>query len=481
MIRIATAHSVEEAAAAAADVVEVRLDAHWPTPPSEEQATETLLAYLDTGKTLLATLRPQRQGGAYDGPEDVRLGLLVAAAKAGFAYVDLEGDLQQPAPVLRALEDAGAKVIVSDHTLPTVPARDVGLQHLVRLQDHRQAIDKIALPAGSFADALRALELAHAHAARGGHPCVMPHGFGDPQLRALLALAGNVATYGHAGTPAVPGQPALADIQATWDHWGLDVKNLPAAGHRPWFAVLGRPVGHSLSPRIHNAALATADRPERFGALDVPDSAGAFRLVLTIAARIGLAGASVTHPHKHHALLATTPDATAKAVGAVNCVRMRGGTPEGTNTDATAAKRLLANASSVVVLGAGGAARAVLHAARELGIPATFTSRDEERARAVEGDLGATWVPWDQRHTIEADAWVQATPAAVDATLQGATLAIELNYAAESPFALAARQAGIPCVDGKQFLVEQAVDAYRFWTGNEPSRASMEAALEDAP
>lgn len=482
------------------DQVEIRLDALWPGPPAEAEATEVLLRLTDAaraaGVPLLATLRPKRQGGAFEGPEEVRLGLLVAAARAGFGAVDVESDHQGLPALVKTLRDEGVHVVVSDHTLHKTPGRDEGLLRLLRMQDARGDREKIAFPVGSFSETLRALELTHAHAGRSGAPVVTPLG-GGPALRALLTLAGNRATYGHpeGHPPTVPEQPALAETQAILAHWGLDrggsLEGGPdGQGAAGWYAVLGDPVTQSLSPRIHNAALRAAGRPERYGALTVPDSIGAVRLLATVAPRIGLHGASVTQPLKAHALAVAQADDTARAVGAANCLRFG---PEGThatNTDATALQRLLAAhpGGTVAVLGAGGAARAAIHAAQTLERQVVFTSRDEARAHAVHDALGAHWVPWPERHDIRADAWIQATPLGARdevplaaTSLEGASHLVELVYAGgATPLQRMAQDTGLQVDDGRTHLLEQAVDAYRFWTGDDPDRTAMEEALRAA-
>lgn len=480
---IATVSTDDLAAAAAAvadlpagTVAEVRLDRLWPGPPDPDQAADQLEALLaaagSAGVRLLATLRPKRHGGGFEGPEPVRLGLLVAAARAG-AAVDVEADLADVRPVMKAI--GGAPVVLSDH-LPAAPGRDTALRHLLGMQDVRAALHKLAFPVGDFAAALRALELAHAHRGRHGRPCIVPMGK-DPGLRALLGLVGNAATYGHAGLGAEGGQPAAAAVQAVWRHWGLEG---PPDGHGPWAAVLGLPTAHSLSPRLHNAACAKLGLPGRYGALDVPDSPAAFRLVATVAPRLGLGWASVTAPHKQRAADVAATDAVATAVGAANCLRF---TPQGThatNTDAIAFKEILQahrdHLDSVAVVGAGGAARAALWACRETGLPAVFTSRDPKRAERVREDLGATWVPWQERDTVQADAWVQATPA--DVAVPAARLLVDLAYPGPTTAASAAREQGTTVVDGTAFLLAQAVHAFRFGTGHPADRAAMAAALE---
>lgn len=477
------------------DAAEIRLDGLWKNVPTEDAAADDLLALTEaTTKPLIATLRPVRQGGRFDGPEDVRIGLLAAALRAGFACVDLEADTADVPGVVAALQGEG-NLLLSHHE-PRTPSCDEAGRLLISMQDQGAAFDKLAFAASSFADTLRALEVTRKHALRGAHPAIATTGVGGAPLRALLALAGNRSTYGHAPglAPAAPGQPALADVQALWDHWGLTKADLDAAAERPapWLAVLGIPVVHSLSPRLHNHALRHAGRPERFGALEVPASAAALRLTSMVAKRIGLVGASVTMPHKADAIRMGPADNVAKAVGAANCLRWRGEEPEATNTDATALHRLLkphvdANAPAVVI-GAGGAARAAIWALRDLGAVVRFTSRDPVRARAVAAALGAKWTPWDERNELAGQVWVQATPLGTGAPspvaasqLRGAPLVVEMVYkGGPTPFQLLAQAAGCPVVDGRTLLLEQAVDAYRFWFDAEPDRAAMAQALGPA-
>jgi shikimate dehydrogenase len=353
------------------------------------------------------------------------------------------------------------------------------------MQDADARLDKLAFEAGAFPDALRALELAREHALRGGHPSVSTMGYGGGPLRALLALAGNQATYGHSPglEPAVPGQPDILEVVRVWRHWGVRPADLDGPAARPWLAVLGEPALHSLSPRLHNAALRAAGRPERFGSLDVPASPGALRLLFHAATRIGLVGASITHPHKADAARIATCDPIAKAVGAANCVRFGPDGATATNTDATALRRLLQGTvrpgTKVAVLGAGGAARAAVWALAGLGAKVTVVARDAAQAKAA-GGAHAT-VPWESRESQRPEVWVQATTIGLQgqpsplagADLAGSTL-VELNYAA-GPTALQrqAQAAGCRVIDGRTVLLEQAVDAYRFWFGAEPDRAAM--------
>ncbi len=476
---------------------EIRLDSLWPGPPDPETAADAVLALVDSAQAahvrLIATLRPVRQGGGFVGDEQVRVGLLAAAAQAGFAAIDLEADVAAPL-LVGELRRTGAQVNVTQHHIGPTPCRDDGLSALTLAQDAGGNLDKFVFSGHSYVDVLRALELASGHAARGGRPALGVPGVGGPELRALLAIAGNQATYGHAPglEPATPGQPAIADVLDVWRRWGLTPADLDpvATGARPWLAVLGTPVGHSLSPLIQNAALRAAGRPERFGVLEVPASPGALLLTFHAATRIGLAGASVTTPHKRDAARVTTGDAVVTATGAANTIRFSPAGAQSTNTDATALRRMLAPhidaGAPAVVLGAGGLARAAIWALRDLGAAVRFASRDPAHGAALAQTSGAKWTPWDQRDELRAPVWVQATTLGrgandpnpiAPAQLRGAVLAVEANYAAgPTAFEQAARSSGAAILNGQSLLVEQAADAFAFWFGRAPDRAAMEHA-----
>lgn len=479
------------------DLAEVRLDALWPTVPDSDAATDDLLALVDAAKVpLLATLRPRRQGGRFEGPEPVRLGLLQAALRAGFAAVDLEMDGLDMAGETALFRPLG-NVVLSVHLAGEAPCRSDGLQALLAMQDLDPAYDKFAFTASAYPDLLRGLEFIHAHHGRGGRPAVSTLQHGGAALRALAPLAGNRATYGHAAglPPAVPGQPGLADIEAIWHHWGLTRDDLDACARGPgqWLAVLGTPVAHSRSPALHNAWLRAAGRTQRFGALDVPASASALRLTFHAARRIGLLGAAITAPHKVDAARIAEPDAAAQAIGAANCVRFEAdGRAVATNTDATAIARLarahVQAGTPALVLGAGGAARATVHALAGLGAAVTVVARDVKKAEALRR-LGAAILAWtDLPRLPPPRVLVQATPIGSGAgdgnPVPAALLAdkpwvLEMVYAA-GPTALqgAAAAAGCPVTDGVDLLQQQARDAYHFWFGEPaPPRVGQKPAL----
>ncbi len=159
------------------------------------------------------------------------------------------------------------------------------------------------------------------------------------------------------------------------------------------FAVIGHPVGHSLSPTMMNAVFRSLEIPATYLALD----ADRLEEDLRTLAAVGFRGLSVTIPHKESSLrLAAEVDETAAAIGAVNTLKLRNGKWEGRNTDWLGAVQALKRETPLqyrkaLVIGAGGAARAVAYGLKHEGAPTTITnrtrSRGEDLARALECDF----------------------------------------------------------------------------------------------
>lgn len=270
--------------------------------------------------------------------------------------------------------------------------------------------------------------------------------------------------------------------------------------------LIGEPVAHSLSPAMHNAAFAHHGLHENYVLWPTPVAELPQRIAHIRAA--GIRGANITIPHKSAVLpLLDEVDALATAIGAVNTVvRGADGALRGTNTDAPGFVRALATAGfdprgkTVLMLGAGGAARAVgygLIAAGAAGL--LVANRTLDRAEDVLADLLATTdadprllaVPWDDREIraaiAEADLVVNATAVGLDGTstpidpdlLRPRVLVVDLIYHATPLLAAAARR-NIPTQDGLEMLVQQGALAWEAWTGLAAPVAVMRTAAYQA-
>ncbi len=501
--------------------LEIRLDSLWSQAPTPEAATRDVAALLDAAgeQRLLATLRPTRQGGQYSGDETQRLNLLAAAASLGMS-VDIEADHPQLPVLVEAIRSQAATAtdgpailtnpatITLSHHLAATPSAEDGLHHLTRMQDAKGDVHKLAFPATGFLGVLRAATLVHNHAKRTGKPCVMPMGDHPPEVRAALAAIGNVATYAHppGEQPAALGQPDAKALDAVWTHWGLAAGRLgpidgsqrgfpPETTTAPgWYAVIGSPIHQSLSPRMHNTMLQQAGLDERYVSLEVPRN---HVMALTLnAANAGLRGISVTAPLKEEAARAAThTDSLVDAIGAANCIRFDPATNEAhaTNTDATALQRLLKPCAgdAAVVLGTGGAARAAAWALQQLQCPTTIVGRDAAAAAAMAAAFEATSQAWPTNLRKGATGPLGQAGVLVNATplrdqqliplLSTPNLVLDMTYGSgPSPLEQAGRSAGCQVVGGIDLLVEQGVDAFAFWTGQDADRQVMQDAVREA-
>jgi shikimate dehydrogenase len=266
-------------------------------------------------------------------------------------------------------------------------------------------------------------------------------------------------------------------------------------------AVVGWPVRHSLSPTILNAAFEAAGLDWVYLAFEVPAGRGADAVAAVRA--LGLGGLSVTMPHKaavHDAVDERTP--VAAALGAVNCVFRRGDSLVGDNTDGAGFLDALRLDHGVdvadrrcVVVGAGGAGRAVARALGEAGAAdVAIVNRSPEpatRAAALAGGRGRVGAPADVGRAdlvvnatpigmgtrpVDADAAPGAVPVDPD-LLRAGQVVVDLIYHPEvTPLLAAARERGAVAVNGLGMLVHQAAHAFERWTGAAAPLDAMTAA-----
>ncbi|MCC8195131.1 MAG: shikimate dehydrogenase [Deltaproteobacteria bacterium] len=277
----------------------------------------------------------------------------------------------------------------------------------------------------------------------------------------------------------------------------------PASPERT-FGVLGHPVSHSMSPLLHSRALAQNGVRGAYTAWDTPpDALAAFMEAFR---ETPYAGASVTIPHKEAVIpfLDGMTD-TAKTIGAVNTLFWENGKLLGHNTDMEGFLTPLSGLDApddALVLGAGGAARAVLAGLSSLGVPhVTITARGLAKAEKLAADYAASFtsisvLPWEKRLSVEPGAafWViNTTPVGMRGKAEGESPLPERWFAARAPerrlaydlvynpletaFLALARAAGWQSRDGLDMFVAQAAAQFRLWTGLEMDAPRARALL----
>ncbi|HET6714135.1 MAG TPA: shikimate dehydrogenase [Actinomycetota bacterium] len=260
--------------------------------------------------------------------------------------------------------------------------------------------------------------------------------------------------------------------------------------------VIGWPVEHSLSPAIHNAAFASLGMDWVY--VPLPVAPGAMRAAADGLVGLGLRGANVTMPHKtESADLADELSEDARRLRAVNTFVVAGDRLVGHNTDTPGFDRFLrrdagfdAAGRSALVLGAGGAARAValalaLAGAAELCVAVRDAGRADDLLLAIEGtDLAVEVVPFDEAAARRADLVVNATPVGADGrsfppipVLGPDVLVIDLLYRpVVTPLQVRAREAGAESFGGLGLLLHQAALSFELWTGTPAPLDVMSAA-----
>jgi shikimate dehydrogenase len=282
------------------------------------------------------------------------------------------------------------------------------------------------------------------------------------------------------------------------------------SGHTKPFAVLGHPIGHSLSPVMHNASLRSLGMDAIYLAFDVaPD-----RLIGVLGAMrdMGFGGVNLTVPLKEVAFRGLRDlDETARRMGAVNTVAYEeDGIVRGYNTDGDGFVRAVAEAfemqlagKRIFVLGTGGAGRAVAITCAAAGAAeVVMTDVDATRAERVVAEIGALGdtgcavqscrgdvSAWGDA-LREADLVVQATPVGMKpgepslvpaSAFRAGQCALDLIYMyPDTPFTAAAREGGARAANGLGMLLHQGARAFTIWTGLDPDTGAMRQALEQA-
>jgi 3-dehydroquinate dehydratase / shikimate dehydrogenase len=451
---------------AGADFIELRLDALTEPGPA---AVSALLA-LPRSIAVIATCRT---GGSVVA-DSQRLALLAHAGECGADVLDVDDTLLPQLP-----DSVPGERLASCHVAHFAPRLD-SLARRIAGQGTR--LCKLAVPAGSPRQLVALLALQER---MGPGFAIVPTGRLAETGRVLVAGRGASLGYG-AIDPARPGHPDQPAVARLHEIFGLGTIG-PATR---FFAVVARPVAHSLSPAFHNAVFHAVGQDSRLVTLDVDRLAD----VLQCADELRLDGLAISHPFKQEALeLATSALPGAQATGAANTL-LRTRNPPGwqaRNTDWKAACDLLprllkswrrahpGETPRVLLLGSGGAARAVAVALVDQDIELAIWSRRLSNARALctalQGTLPATAVP-DPSH-FPADVLIHATPVGMPgcdpgelvlgaANFRSGAAAVDLAYGAEvSPFRSAAREAQAQLTSGEDFFCLQARRQAELFTG----------------
>jgi shikimate dehydrogenase/3-dehydroquinate dehydratase type I len=464
-----------------ADLVELRLDEVRNIDPN---AIRSLAGSL--GRKSIATLRSRDQGG-HGPPDERRIALVHEMIVQRFAYVDIElkadgGRIQE---LQRLAKRPGPTIVASHHFADATDFARVkdALEACAAIGD----VAKVAVPTGDLDNAIQLTDLAREQAKRKRRIVLIGMGVDGMVTRALADDVGQEIQYAAWGHPVVAGQLALAVASRL-------------RGRTPVIlGLVGHPLGHTLSPAIHEAALGALDVPGAYLPFDADqDSVGA---LLAAAERLRIRGFNVTSPHKETIVDKLDElDGDAERLGAVNTVVFGDGWTKGHNTDVFGFRLSLRSLGlrmgdrRALVVGAGGAAKAVVDVLLREGAKVTVTNRTMGRAEALADsfdetidvlplDTLARGGPWDLL--------VNATPLGAAGTGESlpvpATILAKVGFVYDlvynpptTPLMNAGKRLGKPTTSGLEMLLHQAAKSFELWTGRAPPVDAMRRAAKEA-
>ena len=437
---------------------------------------------------ILVSIRRPRDGGRWERSEADRLGLLRTCIAAGVDYVDLELDVASQIPRFR-----DTKRIISYHNFDETP------ENLEEIRDQMLELDpdilKIVTMANSPLDNFKLMRLSRDAKVPTVAFCMGEMGMPS---RILCGKFGSPFTYAAFNTDRqmAPGQLSYRELAKRFGYERIG----------PTTRVLGviaDPVRHSLSPRIHNACL----QADKLDMVYVPFRVPSEHLEAFVdqCRDFGVTGLSVTLPHKEKVLRhITVLDESVVGIRACNTIVFKGEDAIGYNTDCDAALHSLIrelNLSEddskpfadvrILILGAGGVARAMGWGLVRGGGRVAICARDFQKADKLAGSLKCKAIDWVSRATHPCDVIINATPVGMHPEVNESPFEIEwfekhqVAYDAvynpeQTLFIKQAREAECRTITGVEMFARQAAAQYTLFTGQEGNVDLMQKEVKRA-
>lgn len=279
---------------------------------------------------------------------------------------------------------------------------------------------------------------------------------------------GNLFTFAYVGASTAPGQLSVSEMKRLGDDCLIT-------------GLLGRPLGHSVSPKMHEAAFLEAGIRGKYLLFDTPSLEG----LADVMRLYDIRGLNVTIPYKIKVIdYLDELDDAARQIGAVNTIINEGGKLIGSNTDFEGIRTAFEKANvslsgaRIAVMGSGGAARACLYLLSRYDCARTVIGRNDEAVRSAADDFCASAIITAQAGSICADAFdiiINATPIGMDEasgnypidinTVGAQHVVFDMVYNTKTPLVKAAERSGARLVSGADMLAGQGALSFEYWTG----------------
>ncbi len=427
--------------------------------------------------TVIATGRRAAAGGKFQGSITAQLEILAKAGAAGCQLVDVE--LQTAVrmkPAQMAKLESKVSIVLSFHDFRATDKLD---ETLKKMSTHPADFYKVVSTARSLYDNVTMMRFLEKH--RDDHSLVgLCMGEQGIISRVLAVRAGSRFTFAAvtANEKTAPGQVTAQELRSTYRIDQVDTATKV-------YGVVGDPVSQSLSPAIMNAAL----RRENVNGVFLPLHAKSLKDLLACVRDIPIHGLAVTMPYKQEILpfLDNTDPFTAK-IGACNTVvRSQDGKLYGFNTDTSGVvrpleQRMTLNDARILVLGAGGAARAAVFGLKERGAQIFILNRSLPAAQKLARQAKAKTIKRADLKRLDFDVIINATPVGMGNTRESPLNAEEIKAQyvfdmvydpAETRLLQLAKQRGAQVIPGREMFVHQAARQFEIWTGKPAPREDM--------
>lgn len=466
-------------ASASARTIELRLD--WLQSDAERaRLVRWMKKHRPANVTFLATCRRKEGGGKFAGDIARQLYWLSQAREAGCQWCDVEMETfrELPEGFLRAYP-VPSRMMLSIHDFERTPNLP---RHILVARHGLVDAVKIAAQAKTIADSVRLLKVAR----RSRNFVAVPMGDVGLPARLLALRDGSELAYAPIAGATAPGQVSLEETVHLYRPHLLNRKTQV-------YGVIGDPIGHSLSPLLHNTGFVA----RHMNAVYLPFLVHQLGDFLKAIADFGVRGFSVTIPHKQAILKHLKEcEPLAADIGAVNTIVVRrDGSLYGSNTDYVGVlralqKKLRIKGSRVLIFGAGGSARAAAFALARAGAQVFVCARREavakQLARAAHGEA----IPRRALGAESFDAILNATPVGMhphedisplSARELQCRIVMDLIYRPERTKLLEiAAKKGIATVSGVNMFLAQGFAQWEIWTGKRAPEAVMRRAVLSA-
>ena len=456
--------------------VELRLD--WLRSDRERTLLLRMLGKLKKNRlTLVATCRRILGGGKLAGGAQAELYWLSQARESGCQWCDLEIETLRdlPGQTARSLP-VPPKILLSFHDFERTPPLPKNLVHA----RHGEAdAVKIAARARTLTDSLKLLRLAH----DSRDLVTVPMGEIGLPARLLALSRGSALAYAPVAAATAPGQVSLHEFKRLYRADSITQKT-------EVYGVIGNPIGHSLSPLLHNTGFIAAKRD----AVYLPFLVENLREFVEAIPEFGLRGFSITIPHKQTIVKYLAEcEPMAEKIGAVNTVVVgKNGKLHGSNTDYLGVLRafdgkLKLRNSRVLIFGAGGSARGAAFALADAGAEVLICARRESAARELARVCGGQAVARKYLASACFEAIVNTTPVGMYPHEEASPLlqrelnceiVMDLVYRPLRTKLLGiAAEKGIRTVSGVEMLLAQGFAQWELWMGKPAPEAAMRRAV----